>query len=243
MTSSITYFALKHLANIAEDRATSEAREAAMTHVSTCSTCRDTLRRLQQLILMMKSDSATDAPRDVLTSAINIFSQEKRLPLRRIVALLTFDSRNAGPAFGMRSLPTASRQMLYSAEETDLDLRITVQNDECILAGQVIGEGCAEGHVEISGAAGSDRKPRLNELCEFTLPASPIRQLFAHSKNAGSSKLKFRSWSSRFKRSMQHAELATRLVNSSNANRETLLCGKLCPGGCRTCLQVERHLS
>jgi hypothetical protein len=171
MTSS-THISVETLANIAENRATSEARETAMTHMSTCSTCHDALRRLQQLILMMRSDSTGDAPRDVLTAAMNIFSQEKPSPLRRIVALLTFDSRTAGPAFGMRSLPTTSRQMLYSAEETDLDLRITMQNDECILAGQVIGAGCAEGRVEISGVAGRS-EATLNEVCEFTLPPVP----------------------------------------------------------------------
>ena len=144
-----------------------------MSHVSACSTCHETLLQLQQLILTMRSDSTKDAPRDVLTSAINIFSQEKRSPLRRIVALLTFDSRNPGPAFGTRSLPAASRQLLYSAEETDLDLRITVQNDECILAGQVIGEGCSEGHVEISGVGGKS-EAALNEVFEFTLPPVPV---------------------------------------------------------------------
>jgi len=121
---------------------------------------------------MMRSDRTTDVPRDVLASAINVFSREKPLPLRRIIALLTFDSRNAGPAFGMRSLSAESRQMLYSAEEIDLELRITVQNDECILAGQVLGEGCAEGHVEIAGVAGRS-KATLNEECEFTLPPIP----------------------------------------------------------------------
>lgn len=172
MTSS-AHISVETLANIAEDRATSEAREAAMSHISTCSTCLDALRRLQQLILTMKSDSTTDAPRDVLTSAINIFSLEKRSSLRRVVAFLIFDSRNTGPAFGVRSLPSASRQMLYSAEETDLELRITVQNDECTLAGQVIGEGCAGAHIEISGVAGKS-KAILNELCEFTLPPIPV---------------------------------------------------------------------
>ena len=171
MTTS-THISAETLANIADDRATSEARETAMTHISMCSTCRDTLRQLQQLILMMRSDRATDAPRDVLTSAINIFSREMRVPLRRIVALLTFDSLNAGPAFGVRSFPGASRQMLYSAEEIDLELRITVQNDECILAGQVICEDCTEGHVEISGVAVRS-KATLNEVCEFTLPPIP----------------------------------------------------------------------
>ena len=172
MTNS-THISIETLANIAEGRTTSEARVAAMAHISTCAPCRDMLERLQQLILMMRSDGTTDAPRDVLTSAINIFSQEKRSPLRRIVALLTFDSRTAGPAFGMRSLPGASRQMLYSAEETDLDLRITVQNDECILAGQVIGRDCTEGHVEIAGVEGSS-EATLNEVGEFTLPPIPL---------------------------------------------------------------------
>ena len=172
MTNS-THISFETLANIAENRTTSQVREAAMPHISACSTCRDTLGQLQQLILMMRSDSTNDAPRDVLTSAISIFSQEKRSPLRRIIALLSFDSRTAGPAFGMRSVPTASRQMLYSAEDTDLDLRITVQNGECILAGQVIGKGCAQGHVEISGAAGRS-EATLNEVCEFTLPPLPV---------------------------------------------------------------------
>ena len=168
-----THISFETLANIAEDRATSREREAAMPHISTCSTCHDTLNQLQQLFLMMRSDSTNDAPRDVLTSAINVFSQEKRSPLRRIVALLSFDSRNAGPAFGMRSLPAASRQLLYSAEDTDLDLRITVTNGECVLVGQVIGEGCAQGRVEISGVAGKT-EATLNDVCEFTLPPLPV---------------------------------------------------------------------
>ena len=168
-----THIPVETLADIAEHRLTSEAREAALMHISTCSTCQDSLLQLQQLILTMRSDSTKDVPRDVLTSAINIFSQEERSPLRRIVALLTFDSRDAGPAYGMRSLLAVSRQLLYSAEDTDLDLRITVQNDECIVAGQVIGEGCSEGHVEISGAAGRS-EATLNEVFEFTLPPVPV---------------------------------------------------------------------
>jgi len=172
MTNS-THISIETLANIADDRPTSEARETAMAHISTCSTCGNMLHQLQQLILMMRSDSTKDAPRDVLSAAINIFSQQKRSPLRRIVALLAFDSRNAGPAFGMRSVHAASRQMLYSAEDTDLDLRVTVQNDECILAGQVIGEGCAGARVEVSGVAGRS-EATLNDVCEFTLSPLPV---------------------------------------------------------------------
>jgi hypothetical protein len=166
------HISLEALADIADERVTGAALEAALAHVSACSTCDDTLHRLRQLITTMKSDRAPDVPRDVLLSAINIFSP-RQSPLRRVMAILTFDSRYSAPAFGMRSVRTVSRQMLYSAEETDLDLRMTVQNDECILSGQVIRDGCESGFVEISGATGSS-KATLNELCEFTLPAVPI---------------------------------------------------------------------
>ena len=117
----------------------------------------------------------TDAPRDVLLGAIHIFPPPRQPPLPRIIATLIFDSRQAGPAFGMRSIHTTSRQLLYEAQQTDLDLRITIQNEECVVAGQIMREGCAEGLVEISGATGS-AEASLNELCEFTLPAIPVGQ-------------------------------------------------------------------
>lgn len=168
-----SHISLETLVDIAEDRATSEALKAAMAHVATCSACDEILRRLQQLILMMKTDAVEDAPRDALLSAINIFSAERQPPLQRIVASLIFDSRNAGPAFGMRSLHTASRQLLYSAQHADLDLRIMIHNEECIVAGQVIRDACVGGLVEISGPSGSAEAP-LSELCEFKLPAIPV---------------------------------------------------------------------
>jgi len=168
-----SHISLETLVDIVEGRGTSESLERAVAHISSCSDCVDTLRGLQQVILTMKSDTSKDAPRDLLQSAINIFSPARRAPLRHIIAILTFDSRLAGPAYGIRSLRSTSRQLLYSAQETDLDLRIIVQNDECIVAGQVIRADCVDGRVEISGDAGS-ATATLNEVCEFTLPAIPL---------------------------------------------------------------------
>ena len=169
-----SHIALETLVDIVEGRATSAALEGAVAHISSCSDCVDTLLHLQQVILIMQSDTSEDAPRDLLQSAIDVFSPERQLPpLRRIIAILTFDSRHAGPVFAVRSLRSTSRQLLYSAQETDLDLRITVQNDECIITGQVIRDGCVSGLVEISGDAGS-AAANLNEVCEFTLPAIPL---------------------------------------------------------------------
>lgn len=167
------HISLETLADLADKRAAPDVQNAAMAHVSICSSCDATLRRLRELILAMKSDRSEDAPRDVLLSAINIFTREKPSTLRRIVATLIFDSRGAGPAFGMRSLRSTSRQMLYSAHDTDVDLRVAVHNEECTVTGQIIRESCASGVVEISGATGS-AETTLNELCEFALPAVPV---------------------------------------------------------------------
>jgi hypothetical protein len=172
MTNS-SHISLETFTDIVEGRATSETLELAVAHISSCSDCVDTLRHLQQVILTMKSDTSKDAPRDVLYSAINIFSPARRAPLRHIIAILTFDSRLAGPAYGIRSVRSTSRQLLYSAQETDLDLRVTVQNDECIVTGQVIRADCVSGQVEISGDAGA-ATASFNEVCEFTLPAIPV---------------------------------------------------------------------
>ena len=168
-----SHISFEILADIAENRATGPALEAAMAHVMACSDCDDTLRRLQHLVVMMRTDTAEDAPVHLLQSAIDSFSPERQTPIRRIIAVLMFDSRNAGSAFGLRSLRAASRQLLYSAQDTDVDLRVSVHNEECILSGQIIREGCKGGLVEISGVTGS-AAATLNELCEFTLPPIPV---------------------------------------------------------------------
>lgn len=161
------------LVDIAEARATLEALQAAMQHLSNCSACADTLERLKETILLMKSDTADDVPPDVLVSALDVFQPERQTTLPRFVAVLTFDSRNTTRALGMRSFHTASRQMLFSAQDTDVDLRIAVQNEECILTGQVIRQDCPGGRIRVAGTAGS-AEAALNELCEFTLPALPL---------------------------------------------------------------------
>ena len=170
--NSSAHIEFETLVDIAEARATLEALEPAMSHLSSCSTCADELNRLERLIVMMRSDAAGDAPYDVRGAAVKIFQREE-LSLPRIVAVLTFDSLNAGRALGMRSFHTASRQMLYSAHDTDVDLRIAVQNEECILTGQVIRRACLGGRVTVAGSAGS-AETTLNDLCEFTLPAVPL---------------------------------------------------------------------
>ena len=170
------HISLETLTDIAEERdmsASPETMQAAERHVAVCATCDANLQKLRRLVFLMKNDTAEDAPRDVLMSAIQVFTPQRRTPLRHIIAVLSFDSRAAGPAFGLRSIYTASRQLLYTAQETAVDLRVTVENGECHLAGQVIRDNCGGAQIELSGVTGTVNT-ELNELCEFTFPTIPV---------------------------------------------------------------------
>jgi hypothetical protein len=167
------HISLETLADMAEERAQSETLQAAESHIAECETCNDALQNLRRLILLMKSDTAEDVPRDVLRSVLSVFTPATPAPLPRIIAVLTFDSRAAGPAFGMRSIRTASRQLLYTAQETAVDLRVTVENEECSLAGQIIRDNCAGAQIELSGVTGTVTT-ELN-----------VRNVLASRKNAG----------------------------------------------------------
>jgi hypothetical protein len=96
--------------------------------------------------------------------------------LRRLLALLTFDSAGASPlAFGMRSAGGTVRQMLFSAEGHDIDLRIQAAGDAAPalwgFSGQVLGPQ-AQGLVSITDAQGQAAgASALDDLGEFRLPA------------------------------------------------------------------------
>ncbi len=176
MKTTSQHIPFARLADLAENRALAEERTASMAHLSACSHCAADLQRVGQVLELMRTDTATDAPRDVLAYARNIFRgsqlSEPSL-LRRIVAALSFDSSlNRAPAFGVRSGQATSRQLLYSAEQSDIDLRISSQDDQWIVAGQLLGQDCVGGRVEIEGESGL-AVAALNELCEFTLPPLP----------------------------------------------------------------------
>ena len=177
MKTTSQHIPFARLADLAANQAAAEERASSMTHLSACSHCAAELQRVAQTLELMRTDTATDAPRDVLSYAINIFrnTDQSSAPslLRRIVAALSFDSStNMAPAFGVRSGQATARQLLYSAEESDIDLRISSQDDQWIVAGQVLGQDCVGGRVEIEGESGL-AVVALNELCEFTLPPLP----------------------------------------------------------------------
>jgi len=174
MTTRTKHLDFENLLEIAERRAAADA--TAESHLASCSTCGEELNRIKNLLQVMRQDESVDAPRDVLAYAINLYGQrnvtQKPALVERVIAALTFDSFTGSPAFGLRSGQAAARQMVYSAADNDVDLRIERREpDRWAIAGQLLGK-CNGGEVTLHGE-NQWVSAVLNEECEFALPSVP----------------------------------------------------------------------
>jgi hypothetical protein len=126
---------------------------------------------------LRESRHLIDAPEHVIQRGIAVFARNPQQAgqgwLQRLAAVLSFDSGAASPlAFGMRSSGGAVRQLLYSVEGRDIDLRIVPgqATQTFSLSGQVLGPD-ALGVVTIEREGSGERiEVALNELGEFQLP-------------------------------------------------------------------------
>ena len=62
--------------------------------------------------------------------------------------------------------------MIYSTETADIDVRVSPENDQFQIAGQVLGADCPGGDVDLVGDDFSV-SAELNELCEFSFGSVP----------------------------------------------------------------------
>lgn len=176
MNLTFQHLPFEKLADMAENRLLTSERAAAEAHVSGCSRCSAQLARVEQTITLMRTDKAEDAPRHAVASALNLFRTRTAVAsepslVQRVLAALSFDSTQLTPAYGVRSGQATARQLLYSAGENDIDLRVQSSGEAWVVSGQVLGE-CAGGNIRLEGTA-AQVEAGLNELCEFTLPAVP----------------------------------------------------------------------
>jgi len=175
MTTRTKHLDFESLLEMAEGGAAAPA--SAASHLGECSTCAEGLHRLQSLLQVMREDQSVDAPRDVLFNAMNVYARrsgsQRPSLAKRIMAALSFDSFTGEPAFGLRSGQASARQLIYSAGDSDLDLRIEArEQDRWAIAGQLLGRKCDGGEVTLRGENQS-ASAELNEQCEFALPSIP----------------------------------------------------------------------
>jgi anti-sigma factor RsiW len=163
------------LADYAEGRLPPAELPAVQAHLAACTTCAAEAAAVARLIGTMRADEGEDAPKHVVARAARLLRQRAQPPapgLRaRLAGVLQFDSGQRPQALGVRSAATAARQLLFSAGDYELDLRLTPAGTRWLITGQVLGSD-ATGVVECSGQHGTS-ETRLSELGEFSLPSLP----------------------------------------------------------------------
>ncbi len=174
MDLATRHISFAQLADLAENRLAPAVRESSQQHLAACENCAGTWARVSQVIGLMRTDDSADAPRDVLAGAYGLFTRPAPVSaLRRVLAALSFDSAaHNTPAYGLRAgAPGAVRQLLYSAEGYELDLRLACNAEgQTILSGQVLGAECAGGKVSLIRDESVLASVMLDELCTFALP-------------------------------------------------------------------------
>ena len=172
------------LADLVEGRLSAHEQETSSDHLRVCARCATKVASLKKVVDLMQTDEAEDAPPEIVSSALNLFRSRattKKSSLRqRIVATISFDSLRMSPAYGVRSASQGvARQMLFNAGECDLDLRLTQSGETWNVAGQVLGQECAGGQIELVSET-TKAQADFNDQCEFTIAAVPAGSYQLH---------------------------------------------------------------
>jgi hypothetical protein len=118
----------------------------------------------------MAGDELVSPPHGVLARALQVFkphqepARDRLAGLRSLVALLRFDSGLA-PAMGMRSGAAQVRQLFFTVDEFDVDVRLQPHNGAWRLEGQVLG-GASGGTAALAGRV-HEYVGEVNSLGEF----------------------------------------------------------------------------
>ncbi len=130
------------LLNYVEDHVTVEERNKIDAHLAEpCWQCGRRLALLRTVLHSMTGDRTVAPPEAVLKRAMDIGRNRRDLPERkpwmRVVAALRFDSRLQLSSAATRGA-TRTRQMLFTAEQVDIDLQIKPGRADNDLLGQML---------------------------------------------------------------------------------------------------------
>lgn len=142
--------------------------------------------KIEHIIQRMLTDKSIDAPENAIKYAKNLYRsraiEPKKSVIRRVIAVLQTDLAPNRAAFGERSAAgSQARQMLFDSGESAVDLRISVEEGEFDIWGQILGDGFANARVEIANDNISIRE-MTDEMSEFKivgLPAGDYRLTIA----------------------------------------------------------------
>lgn len=188
MSGDDAHISFEALVDLAEDRLPATYVAAVRAHVAVCRSCSENLAWIEATTGLMRTDEMEDAPVYVVAQAVRALrdhapavptAPEPAGVFQRIRAMLEFDSGTMAPAAELRSGQTLTRQVLFSAGDHDIDLRVTRVGDRWEVSGQVLGD-CEAGTVRLAGGD-LEVEADIDDLCEFRLQPVPagVYTLFA----------------------------------------------------------------
>jgi hypothetical protein len=138
----------ENLIAFAQRRATDELTESIAAHLATgCAKCCADRAWYESVKSITASDTSQDAPQWVLKRALKVFEARAARNtlverLGRAVASLVFDSLSRPSLAGARAFEAADRQLLYRANDYNIDLQLAAANDcRAELTGQILRDG------------------------------------------------------------------------------------------------------
>jgi len=136
-----------------------------------------TEKNLQNIIELMQRDDSVDAPLDSVQWARNLFrtraAGSRPSLVKKLAAVFQLEIAPSKPAFGERSAsPSTVRQILYTAGDNAIDVRIEKVKKAFTVRGQILGGDFADSTVRISSEKNS-YEIMVDEAGEFRLENIP----------------------------------------------------------------------
>ncbi|MEZ5428886.1 MAG: hypothetical protein R2747_21755 [Pyrinomonadaceae bacterium] len=145
-------------------------------HLAECAECAARFKKLEDFFKYARAGRRDEQAGHNLTARLlNIFQPKKKAAgkssfVRKLLANLVFDDWQM--ALNERLLAADTRQLLFRAEDYEIDLRLNFAGDKCVVSGQVFPD-CQSGTAELLSADLS-RQTVFNRDCEFIFP--PVKQ-------------------------------------------------------------------
>jgi hypothetical protein len=122
---------------------------------------------INRIKLLMEKDDSFDAPKEAVVWAKNLYRARIPEPQKSLVskikAVLQMQIQPNEFVYGERSTAASDvRQMLFTAGENSVDLRLSKANKGVNIAGQILGEGFAGSEISLGKF-----KTVASELSEF----------------------------------------------------------------------------
>jgi hypothetical protein len=107
-----------------------------------------------KIVTLMQTDDSADAPADAIMWSKNLFraraAEPKKSLVQKVLAVLQIDLAPNKAVFGERSAISAPvRQMLFTAGDCRIDLRIAQVNKGFKVSGQILGEDFAGAQIKL----------------------------------------------------------------------------------------------